>query len=296
MEGPSPRVRGNREGEPDEQNRQGSIPACAGKPPQVAGRRSWPWVHPRVCGETWSTVCRSPSTAGPSPRVRGNPIITHEHSGMSGSIPACAGKPDTRNRCQSPDKVHPRVCGETLCFRDGPPKRPGPSPRVRGNRREEIRHAASGGSIPACAGKPPRASTAAATVRVHPRVCGETVSLIRVSVSESGPSPRVRGNPIPAPPARRRSGSIPACAGKPHRSGRYRGRRRVHPRVCGETFDPSAIWSSVAGPSPRVRGNLGLRHLGERAAGSIPACAGKPDPRRPLQSLARVHPRVCGET
>ena len=52
---------------------------------------------------------------------------------------------------------------------------------------------------------------------------------------------------------------------------------------------------SKTGPSPRVRGSLPAPDRARAAAGSIPACAGKPPspPSRAIQS--RVHPRVCGE-
>ena len=53
----------------------------------------------------------------------------------------------------------------------------------------------SGGSIPACAGKPDRTNHGGADGGVYPRVCGETT--------------------FGFPPPVKRYGSIPACAGKP---------------------------------------------------------------------------------
>ena len=111
--GPSPRVRGNLRERKTEQERLGSIPACAGKP-CTAGIPSWDArVHPRVCGETrlvrrgqlrngvHPRVCGETATRrdtpsspwGPSPRVRGNPGDRRRHILGDGSIPACAGKP-----------------------------------------------------------------------------------------------------------------------------------------------------------------------------------------------------------
>ena len=53
-------------------------------------------------------------------------------------------------------------------------------------------------------------------------------------------------------------------------------RRKVDPRVCGETTRKGVKAYGVKGRSPRVRGNLSLCFLAQRCAGSIPACAGKP--------------------
>ena len=49
------------------------------------------------------------------------------------------------------------------------------------------------------------------------------------------------------------------------------------------------------GPSPRVRGSPGGMGRPASAAGSIPACAGKPRRTRAAPRTAAVHPRVCGE-
>ena len=49
---------------------------------------------------------------GPSPRVRGSRITPVPSLLVSGSIPACAGKPDGAYLCVCRARVHPRVCGE----------------------------------------------------------------------------------------------------------------------------------------------------------------------------------------
>ena len=152
--GPSPRVRGSRVRQSEPAARDGSIPACAGKPRRLAARGPTGGVHPRVCGEAarnpeWIGPC-----SGPSPRVRGSRAGGREDQGRRGSIPACAGKPSAEADSGVDAGVHPRVCGEARMRAASPSYTPGPSPRVRGSRRRSVVQGARAGSIPACAGKP----------------------------------------------------------------------------------------------------------------------------------------------
>ena len=94
--GPSPRARGNRPPGVRRQARNGSIPACAGKPPGRTSRSGSIGVHPRVRGETCAPVVLSWIVRGPSPRARGNRESVTEARSLYGSIPACAGKPTSR--------------------------------------------------------------------------------------------------------------------------------------------------------------------------------------------------------
>ena len=293
--GPSPRVRGSREGGKQRAGRQGSIPACAGKPRWSGSARRPTRVHPRVCGEASATGSTSGHSTGPSPRVRGSPVPQHVAEEAVGSIPACAGKPLSPVSPRASATVHPRVCGEALRNRTATDGMSGPSPRVRGSRSAGQRGTGVSRSIPACAGKPLSWGRKRETTRVHPRVCGEAGGCGTGTRSGSGPSPRVRGSRPTAPDGTRPRGSIPACAGKPF-SPRpsFRG-AGVHPRVCGEAASGRPGSAAERGPSPRVRGSptLGAR-LGSRA-GSIPACAGKPFGGGGSNVVERVHPRVCGE-
>ena len=172
-EGPSPRVRGSPVNLNLDAPARGSIPACAGKPGLRTWMQSWPWVHPRVCGEADVQDLPRDESAGPSPRVRGSRCFSLTRSHSRGSIPACAGKPRSGRPSRRPIRVHPRVCGEARArptARAGPE---GPSPRVRGSPREERVVLRRMRSIPACAGKPQRSQSRNASARVHPRVCGE---------------------------------------------------------------------------------------------------------------------------
>ena len=170
--GSSPRVRGAGHEELDVSLLAGIIPACAGSSRHTSIRLSWPWDHPRVCGEQETYVCAMGDLGGSSPRVRG--AVTHfaPPCSLDGIIPACAGSrsPPTCARRWTGD--HPRVCGEQPASsraRRGPWDHPrvcgeqidasafgtsvrGSSPRVRGAGPLSPAVCPGGGIIPACAG------------------------------------------------------------------------------------------------------------------------------------------------
>ena len=202
QEGPSPRVRGSRTGEQDRGRIRRSIPACAGKPREIAACGAPTWVHPRVCGEANVSSPTDEEVTGPSPRVRGSPAAGRVRVPARGSIPACAGKPADHVRIRLRPAVHPRVCGEAQLRKTAALAVDGPSPRVRGSRCDADVDAMGAGSIPACAGKPRRNHPAASRDTVHPRVCGEADSTFTTSRRFRGPSPRVRGSPRLTAPAR----------------------------------------------------------------------------------------------
>ena len=69
-----------------------------------------------------------------------------------------------------------------------------------------------------------------------------------------------------------------------------------HPRACGGTGGRECRPVSVAGLSPRLRGNQANgRHL-VMPEGSIPAPAGEPCANNPSIPLMSVYPRACGGT
>ena len=132
--------------------------------------------------------------------------------------------------------------------------------------------------------------------RVYPRVCGGTGAYPLAWRGWSGLSPRVRGNRFQGQPRHPWAGSIPACAGEPPARDISPASLGVYPRVCGGTLIGVGECTGQEGLSPRVRGNR-IRHgVGRGRPGSIPACAGEPNPawRGPWPSW--VYPRVCGGT
>ncbi len=294
--GPSPRVRGNR---PDSRlgcGAPGSIPASAGKPSLVEQVTRRIAVHPRECGETDHLVTLARAVAGPSPRVRGNPMCRSRSRRAARSIPASAGKPASITGSNNDGRVHPRECGETYRPRTAHRWNRGPSPRVRENRRTQDPGAARARSIPASAGKPSCPRCGGSGRRVHPRECGETLAALGPYPHAKGPSPRVRGNLRHHRATYAMDGSIPASAGKPLVESRYGVIETVHPRECGETAAPSAYVRVQVGPSPRVRGNRIVISGMRDTSGSIPASAGKPSSGCLIRLADMVHPRECGET
>ena len=172
--GPSPRGRGNREGQRRRHCAGGSIPAWAGKPRAFDNTGDDDGVQ--------------------SPRGRGNLALVLALVGLPRSIPAWAGKPrKTRSRCEG-RRVHPRVGGETTDQIGAAAGITGPSPRGRGNRCSPRSSSITCGSIPAWAGKPLDDRSVICNIEVHPRVGGETYSQTVAKQRVLGPSPRGRGN------------------------------------------------------------------------------------------------------
>ena len=128
--------------------------------------------------------------------MRGNRALIHHIDGHVGSIPACAGEPTKNSGNDGAAKVYPRVCGGTEAGLMGTVDLIGLSPRVRGNRVNNLSDVAGGGSIPACAGEPAAWTLIQCNTSVYPRVCGGTLAFVRNTIRLYGLSPRVRGNPL----------------------------------------------------------------------------------------------------
>ncbi len=172
----------------------------------------------------------------------------------------------------------------------------GLSPRVRGNLRGRADKPASTGSIPACTGKPVAGGRLCRRREVYPRVYGETIPGLSLSVSLLGLSPRVRGNPGRPYHASPRVRSIPACTGKPVSVVVSVSVEAVYPRVYGETSHRPPSSGGFDGLSPRVRGNQKPKPRRGASYRSIPACTGKPAFSASLSAFISVYPRVYGET
>ncbi len=154
-QGLSPRLRGNLELMPRTFAHDGTIPAPAGKP---LWRVRWLAVagdYPRACGETAFCHTRRNSSAGLSPRLRGNHIRGLRLNGKVGTIPAPAGKPIGTNPIAPTIRDYPRACGETAFDMRRRVVHGGLSPRLRGNRDIALDVSGKLGTIPAPAGKPP---------------------------------------------------------------------------------------------------------------------------------------------
>ena len=254
----------------------GSIPACAGEPVPAYTGCTAIGVYPRVCGGTKPDSATARRSAGLSPRVRGNRRGRLPVAESTRSIPACAGEPRRRQRCQNRRRVYPRVCGGTSIGQPAAARPQGLSPRVRGNPHSADGRPRPRGSIPACAGEPGPIVKVGPPSGVYPRVCGGTLVPNRPRRRKTGLSPRVRGNLAAARDAPENARSIPACAGEPARRIYRSASAGVYPRVCGGT---------PVGDSVLIAGGW-----------SIPACAGEPGNHGAIDAFGKVYPRVCGGT
>ena len=193
----------------------GTIPACTGKPPEyerISGRKR---DYPRMHGETRCFGRALRKVQGLSPHARGNRSFSPQHSGTSGTIPACTGKPRRSARSLPAARDYPRMHGETRRARQRHVGAPGLSPHARGNPGMPVTSAYCSGTIPACTGKPVSSTSIAFACKDYPRMHGETVIAIRCVRPKEGLSPHARGNPIARTANVQRTGTIPACTGKP---------------------------------------------------------------------------------
>ena len=127
-------------------------------------------------------------------------------------------------------------------------------------------------------------------------MCGGTLTSTPAARRPKGLSPRVRGNHHQPVCRMGSDGSIPACAGEPPARAPQGRTPGVYPRVCGGTGRRGSHCDAPSGLSPRVRGNRANAVLPYPIGGSIPACAGEPDPGLRHQNPPWVYPRVCGGT
>ena len=159
--------------------------------------------------------------------------VIDRHLGL-GLIPAYAGKTNAPVIGSVEAAAHPRVCGENCKAFAEELDAQGSSPRMRGKHLPTREGILLPRLIPAYAGKTKFSQEKTRESRAHPRVCGENGTLTFQAILAWGSSPRMRGKR----PGRyhdlidRRL--IPAYAGKTGSRNSYIGRRRAHPRVCGE--------------------------------------------------------------
>ena len=135
-QGSSPLTRGKPLRVRQAREREGLIPAHAGKTRRICGTATPTWAHPRSRGENRQSRSKAPP--------------------MSGSSPLTRGKPPPQHKPNRPRWAHPRSRGEN---RDGVLKSMsigGSSPLTRGKRQYREYSDWSPGLIPAHAGKTAR--------------------------------------------------------------------------------------------------------------------------------------------
>ncbi len=166
---------------------------------------------------------------------------------------------------------------------------------MRGTRLLTHRHALVRRFIPASAGNASSTAPIRRRSTVHPRECGERVTIPKVERLRGGSSPRVRGTLYRHQQRRNNGRFIPASAGNARVGPSATSYLSVHPRECGERGMKCPSRSRPCGSSPRVRGTRYRTGTIPSADRFIPASAGNACLvffQRPLSS---VHPRECGE-
>ena len=293
--GSSPRGRGKRHQRLTLVQHTRLIPARAGKTSPNRGATCKTWAHPRAGGENGGGGGGGLGAFGSSPRGRGKRRMVLTTGWPVRLIPARAGKTITRTSSRSRRRAHPRAGGEngTLAVQDL--SATDSSPRGRGKLAVSVQRVAVGGLIPARAGKTKVSGISSPTGTAHPRAGGENAHRVRSVVRACGSSPRGRGKLHAGGVGNRRSGLIPARAGKTARRRRRRVPHRAHPRAGGE--NPLSVRVAVGdeGSSPRGRGKLNALITGLQTARLIPARAGKTGHHRRSTLAGRAHPRAGGE-
>ena len=89
---------------------------------------------------------------------------------------------------------------------------------------------------------------------IQPRVCGDYVASMRLSMNSIDTTPRVRGLLVAGNPQRSLIRYNPACAGTTFFRDVGKAEFKIQPRVCGDYLIVSAPVGAAFDTTPRVRG------------------------------------------
>ena len=148
--------------------------------------------------------------------------------------PAYAGKSDRADIILSPNRDHPRVCGEKFCFVLSLYNLLGSPPRMRGKGRRHLGPQLLHGITPAYAGKSRLCYVLGCFCKDHPRVCGEKKVMRGAKDKRMGSPPHVRGKAQDLTDRQPVCWITPACAGKRRCKAAFCAWFWDHPRMCGE--------------------------------------------------------------
>ena len=171
----------------------------------------------------------------------------------------------------------------------------GSSPLTRGKPIGIGKRNDSAGLIPAHAGKTAGRRDRAPAGAAHPRSRGENSVPAGPSHSVSGSSPLTRGKPCGVHIYDLTDGLIPAHAGKTRQDRESYAGSWAHPRSRGENAGNIGSDAGTSGSSPLTRGKPGNWGVGGKAAGLIPAHAGKTTQTPGSPCRRGAHPRSRGE-
>ena len=129
---------------------------------------------------------------------------------------------------------HPRLCGEKLSFVPVLVLTAGSPPPMRGKGNNNAKLQINYRITPAYAGKRNYGHTVGYACKDHPRLCGEKIDIISLSISGAGSPPPMRGKVTPANTQTIPDRITPAYAGKRNNKHKQHDNHGDHPRLCGE--------------------------------------------------------------
>ena len=207
--------------------------------------------------------------------MRGKAVRYGEFASYSGITPAYAGKRKTRSFLSDTVRDHPRLCGEksvliicTLPYQGSPPP-------MRGKAKLNLFHPCYCGITPAYAGKSFTVSAISASVKDHPRLCGEKDTQKRFTILHEGSPPPMRGKGTFGVDTSTTTGITPAYAGKSMIGENAFYGTGDHPRLCGEKVGILIVQLCQLGSPPPMRGKGFFCRHSIIFTGITPAYAGK---------------------
>ena len=210
-------------------------------------------------------------------------------------IPAHAGKTHPARPHRTAGRAHPRSRGENLTSTSRERLCGGSSPLTRGKHIMDAAEDVVVGLIPAHAGKTVPVCGYLRRTGAHPRSRGENAVRQLTQTVRKGSSPLTRGKLGELHDAAEEVGLIPAHAGKTLFDKTHVTSRRAHPRSRGENrLGPDGARLAL-GSSPLTRGKRRRPAQQPRAAGLIPAHAGKTQVVTVGHATPWAHPRSRGE-
>ena len=272
----------------------GLIPARAGRTRKRPHAVSMPRAHPRSRGADTGQDWARPLLAGSSPLARGGPAGQAPGRVRPGLIPARAGR--TVGCCpeRTNSRAHPRSRGADGAWAEVQRSIQGSSPLARGGPPSVEGGEPEVGLIPARAGRTSPRCAGTSRARAHPRSRGADDGSPSMRSPIQGSSPLARGGLRSMTDHDAPTGLIPARAGRTTCCIVRRTTSRAHPRSRGaDEFNISEKLQG-SGSSPLARGGLAAFTDTTKAAGLIPARAGRTSMRAPTSGVHVAHPRSRG--
>jgi|GEM_PF-49196 len=261
--------------------RQGLIPARAGRTGSATRASQGTRAHPRSRGADTRIATMSCWARGSSPLARGGHHPDFPDHTREGLIPARAGRTCRSSRTRCAKRAHPRSRGADVESSSRVAGMRGSSPLARGGLLPSSRVYPTSGLIPARAGRTARVLDSDDPAGAHPRSRGADALAGPEPVPATGSSPLARGGRRSRRDRHGLHGLIPARAGRTTAPTPRPCCRRAHPRSRGADLPARAARRADPGLIParagRTRGHL----RGRRPRGAHPRSRGADGDGRP---------------